>query len=126
MSESIEIRALKACRELYLANQAIKRVSEQIGSCLNSCYADFLNKNPVDKFPFITSKPHVTHLEQAYASEKDDGGRTVWLDSDEVDEVLAECPHCKRAHQLIQERKKLRMALGIAKRRVTMIGRNAA
>lgn len=120
MSTSPESKALKACRALYVAKQEVAIKTAQIGECLLRCREAYEQEH---QDPYANG--YRSHLETAYAPEKDERGRKVWLDQDEVDDVLAPCPHCMQAHKLIQERKLLRIALGIAKRRVTMIGRNA-
>lgn len=75
--------------------------------------------------------PPTNWLSLAYEMEPDpDGGPGARHHSNHENDVegyLADnCQHALRAHHLIQERKAAKKALGIAKRRVTVMGRQLA
>lgn len=65
-----------------------------------------------------------THLWHAFSGDGQDR-----LDDDEVTEYLADdetgCPHCSRAWELINERKKARQELGVARRLIRYYGKQA-
>lgn len=112
-----EARAVAACRELFSAKAEVDRISCVIGESLNACP---LMKDPIDFGP----KGPITHLTMAYAAEDVEndnwpGTHKEWNSQ----HLLDDCPHCMAAHRAIQERKIARRRLGIARRAVTMIGR---
>lgn len=67
-------------------------------------------------------------LDMAYEREHVPFEGSYFVNHDgDIEGFLAErCQHALRAHQLIQERKPLRQALGIAKRRVTALANRLA
>jgi hypothetical protein len=72
------------------------------------------------------------HLLSAYAVVYEEDGhswrRAVQFENHDgdVDGYLAEvCPACHRAHLIIQERKVAKKQFGIAKRRISLLGRKA-
>jgi hypothetical protein len=61
-------------------------------------------------------------------SDSYDGDEKIFIHHPDlgVDAYLAEvCPHCLAAHHLVQERKAAKKLFGIAKRRISALGRAA-
>lgn len=68
--------------------------------------------------PTERSMADTTHLAEWYRSDTDEHGRTVWGDPD-----ADECPHCFSAHEVVQERKRAKRALGAVKGRMRKLGK---
>lgn len=121
---SREAKALAACVEYVQANLEIKRLKNLISYALGDCCEAWheANKDAVHGAYF-------SHLSQAYApaivSYGPDDLDQIFKTPEEQAELLQACPHCLAAHNAIQERKKQRQRLGIAKRQITNIGRAA-
>ena len=68
------------------------------------------------------------HLKDAYAmthDEDDDGDPVVYHENHDGDAgayLSTVCPHCRAAHDAIQERKLAKKQYGIAKRRISLMG----
>lgn len=122
-----------ACIEYEAARLEIKRLSDAIGDALADCHiaqqATYLRENPEKSLHDAIDAVKVNHLEAAYALNPAED----WLYSDRLvhangapEEYLSEiCPHCLSAHKLIQDRKDARKRFGIAKRRISALGRAA-
>lgn len=71
-----------------------------------------------------------THLAIAYEPATEEGPYSnykTYLNDYEVTELLTEqCQHCLAAHKLVQERKKLRLRLGVAKAAITKLSKELA
>lgn len=119
-----EEKALAACVDYAKAKADIKRLSDEIGRHLGACHDAHVEQYKDSRFP----PAYRSHLEEAYAFEVNEdayGGVRDYLSEAEQTEVLSACPHCKAAHDAIQARKEAKKRFGIAKRRITLIGRSA-
>lgn len=125
-----------ACVEYVAAKDEIKRLGKAIGAALEACTsarADALFKSGNFRARFSAeAKAHDdgTHLKTAYSMAQDpDSYYGVFYehhDGDVEEYLRGVCLHCLKAHQLIQERKAARKRFGIAKRRISMLGRAEA
>jgi len=109
----------EAVIDLVRAQDEVRRLGKGIGQALGNSY----------DAQTAHGGEYVEYLKLAYEIERDyDGcGR---MDAyfanhdDDVEGYLAEhCPHALRAHHLIQERKEARKRLGIARRRISVMGK---
>lgn len=122
---TLEQKALAACRASAVAAKEIARLKQVIGDSLSACNDEFARKFP-DGHPLAWK----SHLADAYEphdvmeSEYGEDER-IYLDDEEQQAILAQCPHCLAAHNAIQARKLARKQLGAARRAITMIGRVA-
>lgn len=122
-----------ALLELARAQKAVSAINKQIGEALGASYleaektwpkSDGYNPVPPEEWQGGAKNGW---LVLAYQIEREHYGSgffdTYFANHDEDVEgfLAANCQHAMRAHQLIQERKPLRKALGIAKRRVTLL-----
>ena len=110
-----------ACAEYAKASAEVRRIGKVIGAARCACFEAQPDESEA-----------VDHLKLAYETEKeisDSGyGHDVYFANhdDDVEGYLMErCPHCYAAHMAIQERKKARQLLGVAKRRIGILGRSA-
>lgn len=125
-----------ALLELAKAQKAVKEINRKIGEALAASHKtveDGLPKN-WDGYPMFPSDWDETwmkrnqHLLNAYEIAREHLGSGVFdvyhvNHDDDVRGYLEEhCIHALRAHDLIQERRALRQALGVAKRRVSFLG----
>lgn len=122
-----------ACAEYAKASAEVRRLGKAIGDAIRECYISqdaVWNKEHPDTWMRIPDA--VDHLKLAYAMEREQsdcgyGFQRYFANHDgDVEGYLAEkCPHCYAAHMAIQERKKARQRLGVAKRRIGALGRAA-
>ena len=121
----------KALMELAKASKAVKEINREIGEALAASHKaieDSLPKN-WDGYPMFPNDWDETwmkrnqHLVAAYEQVHEHG---EWYYANHEDDVRGylhdHCVHALRAHDLIQDRRALRQALGVAKRRVTFLG----
>jgi hypothetical protein len=101
----------KAISQYYKANQEIKRLTKEIGDSSYACYQSQDRMLAVD------------HLKDAYDGGRDDCGHFEHTNGNPVTYLAEVCPQCLHTHNLIQERKDARQKFGLAKRAVTMLGR---
>lgn len=124
-----------ACREYAAAHAEIKHIAREIGQAFAECdhvqQLAWLKANPGKEIWAAPQFEH--HLKAAYAMDRgpSDSGygedRYYANHDDDVEGYLAEvCPHCLAAHLAIQKRKAARKRFGIAKRRITVLGKAAA
>lgn len=108
-----------ACIEYAKASADVRRLTQTIRDASYACWE---RQNGCGEH----LGQSVEHLKLAYEMESE-GGYNVYVNHDaDVEGYLAEtCRHCLDAHLAIQERKQARQRLGIAKRRIGMLGRNA-
>lgn len=121
----------KALLELAKAQKAVKEINKQIGQALYDSYKAMEDGLPKDwsgypMFPDNWSEAwgaRNQHLVAAYDQVHEHG---EWYYANHEDDVRGylhdHCEHALRAHDLIQERRALRQALGVAKRRVSFLG----
>jgi hypothetical protein len=111
-------KLIAAVVDYYLSQQEVKRLSQAIGSALADCYET--------QCPPGSDTKIVEHLKDAYTLDCDneDYGRRYLTNGDPALYLAETCPHCLAAHNLIQDRKAARKRFGIAKRRVSMLGRS--
>lgn len=110
-----------AILQLAQTRAAVEACSHRIGEALGDCEAQQLRENP---------ESSASHLKDAYAMASDEdveyGGPLeryfVNHDGDAGAYLSSICPHCRKAHDAIQERKLARKQYGIAKRRVSVMG----
>lgn len=125
-----------ACVEYVAAKDEIKRLGKAIGAAREDCQtaqaAQYLREHPEKGIFDATSAVKVDHLSLAYEMTADpegyDFGSMYFVHHDgDVEEYLrGVCLHCLKAHQLVQSRKEARKRFGIAKRRISMLGRAEA
>jgi hypothetical protein len=118
-------KALLACVEYAKAKADVARLSKEIGEALEGCYSAFAQ----GRTHWENLHKYESHLSRAFAyevGEREYGepGR-IYLTAEEQAEVLAECPHCMAAYKAVQARKEAKKRLGIAKRRIGIIGKTA-
>lgn len=120
-----------ALLELAKASKAVKEINRGIGEALAASHQvkqDSLQKdwNGHPLFPGDWDETWMKrnqHLVAAYEQCHEHGEWYFVNHEDDVRGYLADhCEHALRAHDLIQERRALRQALGAAKRRVTFLG----
>ena len=110
--------------------QAKKAVGDHLGACLRVRAEEFEQANPDMVFQDETMKS--PHLTAAYAMEDDPDGWPFYArihtnhDGDVEDYLATVCPHCLEAHRAIEAKRAAAKRLGIAKRRIQALGRNAA
>lgn len=116
-----------ACIEYAAAGAEVRRLGKLIGEHCTACYEAQCGTHPEGP-----ASPPIDHLELAYAMENapcDSGHGYQRIHSnhdDDVEGYLAElCPHCLAAHKAIEQRKEVRKRFGIAKRRISILGRVA-
>ena len=108
-----------AILQLAQTRAAFEALSRRIGDALGACEAQQLRE---------TSNNSADHLKDAYAITRESsefGGTDFYFDNHDGDagEYLSGiCPHCRAAHDAIQDRKLARKQYGIAKRRVSLMG----
>lgn len=121
----------KALMELAKAQKAVKEINRQIGEALYESYKAMQDGFPKDwnGYPMLPDGWSESwgnrnqHLVAAYEQVHEHGDWYYANHDDDVRGYLAEhCEHALRAHDLIQDRRALRQALGVAKRRVTFLG----
>lgn len=98
--KTLEIKALEACQKYVVACDEVKSIGKVIGLSLSSCQM----RTGEDRTE--------TCLVEYYNQRRDDADITAEL-----------CEYCKTSDMLIQKRKKLRIALGVARRQITRIGK---
>ena len=115
-------KAEKALVELVKAQQSVREINKKIGEALGQSFDTAEDRDrwkPINKNKWL-----VLAYEREY--EPHEGYYFVNHEED-VEGYLAEhCQHALRAHQLIQARKPLKQALGVARRRVTVLANRLA
>lgn len=105
------------------AKEAVRSIDKQIGDALSEsamAAPDADTWKPLNKNKWLTLA-----YERAYEGPYD--GYYYVNHEEDVEGFLAEnCKHALRAHELIQQRKPLRAALGVAKRRLSLLATNLA
>lgn len=117
-----------ACSEYAKASADVRRLSKVIGDALSACHSA---QEPVlQEVDGVEVLDSVDHLKMAYAMDKEpaDSGYGYQLyfanhDGDVGGYLQGRCSHCYAAHMAIQERKESRRRLGVAKRRICILGR---
>ena len=112
------------------AKQAVDSLTRRIGVKLGHCP---ISRLPVDDGSMYDEKSRVkTHLWHAFNHREpcDSGYGEMGLCEDGVADALSAgseyaCRHCKRAYQLILQRKHARQELGNARRAIRAMGRAA-
>jgi len=121
----MDAKLISAVVAYYHAQQSIKRLTHGIGESLRVCLDV---QDPPGSDVLI-----VDHLKNAYAMTRDESGdgqyggvsEAYYVTGMPPEDYLAEtCPYCLTAHKLIQERKEARKQFGIAKRRISALGRS--
>lgn len=117
--------------QMVLAQDKLKRQTKEISEALQASYEE-QTKDQV--FSAFLQKEHayIDYLARAYEMETDEESsrygfveRYYPYHDGDVEAYLAEHDkHALQAHKIIQERKKTKKELGIAKRRVALLGRN--
>lgn len=110
----------EALVEWVRAKDAVRDINKQIGDALSEsamAAPDADTWKPINKNKWLTLA-----YDQAYEGPYD--GYYYVNHEEDVEGFLSEnCKHALRAHELIQQRKPLRAALGVAKRRVSVMAR---
>ncbi len=106
----------KACQEYVKWKSKIKELSNSVGESLSGCFWEQHNKGV---------KSPENHLKHAYGLGVYDpeNERFVYPNGTPEEYLKETCNHCYQAHLLIQERKEARKQFGIAKRRISMLGK---
>lgn len=118
-----------AVREYGRAQREIKRLSSALCDARAACYnaQEAEHQKLHGKQTFDELYPElvfVDHLKTAYEFLRDDDGVGYHVTEEEPGAYLARtCPHCLAAHNLIQERKEAKQRFGVAKRRISFLGR---
>lgn len=120
--------------ELARHTKQLRHINEQICSSLRESHVDAEKKFDKDYSGWPITPPEWAELggknlwlHRAYKIEREHYGSGMYDDyhayhDDDVEGYLSEnCQHALKAHQLIQERKEVKKALGVAKRRVTFL-----
>lgn len=117
MKKTIEHRAVLACQNYVRIKAAIAALGREIGEALSKC-----DYKPEEQGDDCSHQP--THLRRYYAHGDLVGewGFMGYGGPDYKAEFKA-CPHCVKAHDLIQQRKAARASFGAAKRQVARIGK---
>lgn len=108
--------------ELVKAQKRVKEINWQIGDALGKSFdaaEDRDNWKPINKNKWL-----LLAYEQKY--DPYEGSYFVNHEEDVEGYLAVHCEHALRAHQLIQARKPLRQALGVAKRRVSALANRLA
>ena len=123
-----------ACVEYQEARQEVLRLKKAIGDALSDCLSkqvdDWEKAHPgKEAWELPGALKQVDHLKEAYEITRDpeEYFRPYYENHDgDPAKYLADlCPHCLKAHQLIQDRKEARKRFGIAKRRISTLGSHA-
>lgn len=113
-----------------IAKQKVDALTVRIGAALGRCpierrYASWDNKNRFDDYDEATNRVK-SHLWMAYNAKSVYGEH---FDEDGQEDSLHPrndgCRHCLRAFRLIRQRKGARQELGMARRSIRALGRNA-
>ncbi|ENQ0983794.1 MULTISPECIES: hypothetical protein [Pseudomonas] len=120
------------------AKQVVQGLSRDIGAAINSCPISIRAQSwdtpnsERDELWDEASGKHKTHLWHAFKHREpsDCGYGTVGLGDDGIDDALApggefECEHCRRAYQLIRDRRCAKQELGRARLSIRALGRAA-
>lgn len=113
IDDQVREACVRACLEYDHCASEIARLTRAIGDALSGCAR-------------AAEPGGENHLTDAYATIDDGPDNVRFLSDVEQAELLAPCPACARAHELIQQRKAMRIRWGAAKRRVRAIARRAA
>lgn len=127
-------KAIALCAEYARLNSAIKALGMDIGFALGSCpgvNGDLIEpEGPLDWHELNAfldrQRKDQTHLKEALTPDVDHDGSGIWMEEADITEHVACCPMCSSAWKAIKQRKADRKALGIVKRRITMMGRATA
>ena len=102
-----EEKALEACRLYYEASQEVKRITKAIAKELIAC--PLFPPHERDRGDHGRLDTHLSiHYSRAF---------------DHTKQAMLECPHCKKADELIQERFAAKKSLANAKKKVTICGK---
>lgn len=123
--------ALELVREYARLQDLIHGTRERIGAALELCPGVKGHRHEVEAFeatpwsdagtaPTERASADVTHLSKWYTP-VNDGDDCYWPEPDRN-----ECPHCWAAHEVVQERRRAKRALGSIKGRIRKLGRAAA
>jgi len=121
----MDAKLISAVVAYYHAQQSIKRLTQEIGESLGFCLDA--------QTPPGSDCLFVDHLKNAYAMTRDESyddeywtcPKAYYVTGMPPEDYLAEtCPYCLTTHKLIQERKEARKQFGIAKRRISALGRS--
>lgn len=106
-----------ACQQYVYWQTQIKQLSKQIGSYISDCFWDQHRKGVEET---------VNHLKEAYALGvyNPESNSMTYPNGTPEEYLKATCNHCYEAHLLVQKRKDARKQFGIAKRRITMLGKS--
>lgn len=115
-----------ACVRYVEAQREVKRLTEEIGKRFEACTgADKYNNDGTYPLDLVIKADPCLMSREAYKPVEEEGeygmGR-VFLSDSEIRKLLADCPHCLAAHDLIQKRKAARKAFGVAKRAISAAG----
>ncbi len=125
-------KALTLVRDYARLQDIIQGARKRIGDALEGCPGingfrkeeeplDLGDDGPPSSAPTERAMNDAVHLSQWYSADEDEYGRREYPDPSE-----AECPHCWAAHQVVQERKRARKALGAVKGSMRKLGRKVA
>ena len=109
-----------AILQLAQARALVGALSRRIGDALGACHSQQTNQAFSDDF--------VDHLKNAYSMTRDEdqwGQPVTYFENHDGDAgayLSTVCPHCRAAHDAIQERKLAKKQYGIAKRRISLMG----
>ena len=118
MKPKLENRAMQAILRYSETRQEVERLTGEIAFELEQCpqEADY------------PKRPHLIEAYTATTTEDHYGGErrlTIEEAAEYLDEIASSgiCGHCRKAHTLIQQRKKARIRHGRAKATITKLGR---
>ncbi|BDA17598.1 hypothetical protein KAM345_015120 [Aeromonas caviae] len=121
MKPKLENRAMQAILRYSETRQEVERLTGEIAFELEQCpqEADY------PKRPHLIEAYTATTTEDHYGGHQSERRLTIEEAAEYLDEIASSgiCGHCRKAHTLIQQRKKARIRHGRAKATITKLGR---
>ena len=111
-------RYQQAILEHHQAAAQVLGLSNAIGAALEASFAAQTKDDGT----------YINYLERAYKIDHEDDGQAYFAnhDGDPATYLAEHCPHALRAHELVQERKLAKKRRGMARRRITILGKELA